>query len=213
MSAIILITSCSSNVSSNENVSDPTKEMEVNQNWLQEKSDSIQLEGKTNFETLIPDYDSFENTGYYNLPKNENENFKYNKPIINFFLATTDTDTEFRFCPNAFITYGGEDWLFINSLYIKIGEEVEQFPSIDQIRNVQSGSVTEIVPISFDSEESILFLSKVFSGNPVEIRFGSDSPKAEDRLLTDKELKGLKKILLAYRYMYQNNLLEQPPKI
>jgi hypothetical protein len=90
---------------------------------------------------------------------------------------------------------------------------VKEFISEDQWRDVLSGAnVSEIVPILFRDEESVLFLSKVFNVDSVGVRFGSRKVGPGDRNLTELELTGLKTILLAYRYMHQNNLLTTVPK-
>jgi hypothetical protein len=209
----LLISGCSS---TNQNAAKSDTEQsnsEISTNWLNTKSDAIQAEGKAAFESLIPSYDEFENTGYFNLPKSLEPKPEFGKIFISFYLLAVDSKGPFRFYPSAMAVYLGKDWLFIDSLYLKFGGEVKEFISEDQWRDVLSGAnVSEIVPILFRDEESVLFLSKVFNVDSVGVRFGSRKVGPGDRNLTELELTGLKTILLAYRYMHQNNLLTTVPK-
>lgn len=208
----LLLSGCSSNKSAEE--SDTGESVsQISTNWLETKSDEITAEGKAAFESLIPSYDEFENTGYFNLPKTLEPTPALGKIFINFYLVAVDSKGPFRFNPAAMIGYGGKDWLFIDSLYLKFGDEVKEFVSLDQWRDVISGGyVSEIVPIDFNDQDSVLFLSKAFNVDSVGVRFGSRKVGPGDRSLTELELTGLKTILLAYRYMHQNNLLTTVPK-
>jgi hypothetical protein len=78
------------------------------------------------------------------------------------------------------------------------------------IRNVLSPLVGEIAVI-YISDEDINFLSKMFNYNEVQIRYYDTENVIDDTNLSILELKLLKKILIAYRYMYQNNLLTTRP--
>ncbi len=207
----LLLSGCSSNKSAEE--SDTGESVsQISTNWLETKSDEITAEGKAAFESLIPDYDEFENTGYFNLPKSLNVKPVIGKIVTQFYLLAIDSKGPFRFYPAAMVVYTSKDWLFIDSLYLKFGDEVKEFISEDQWRDVLSNaSVSEIVPIDFNSEESVLFLSKVFDVDSVGVRFGSRNVGPDDRNLTELELKGLKTVLLAYRYMHQNDLLTKVP--
>jgi outer membrane murein-binding lipoprotein Lpp len=210
--SVLLISGCSS---TNQNSAESDTEQsnsEISANWLNTKSDAIQAEGKAAFESLIPDYDEFENTGYLYPPKSLEAKIAVGKIATRFSLIATDDRGPFRFYPYATVVYTGKDWLFIDSLYLKFGDEVKEFISEDQWRDVLSNaSVSEIVPIEFNSEESVLFLSKVFDVDSVGVRFGSRNVGPGDRNLTELELKGLKTVLLAYRYMHQNDLLTKVP--
>ena len=213
LTSTLIISGCS-NSAQNANVSESEKSKKVvSKNWLDTKSDAIEAEGKAAFESLIPSYDEFENTGYFILPQSLEPKPVFGKIVLSFYLLAIDSDGPFRFNPSAMAVYLGKDWLFIDSLYLKFGDEVKEFISEDQWRDVLSGAnVSEIVPIDFKSEESVLFLSKVFNVNSVGVRFGSRKVGPDDRNLTELELTGLKTMLLAYRYMHQNNLLTTVPK-
>jgi len=210
---VLLISGCSSTNQNSAKSDTEQSNPEISTNWLNTKSDAIQAEGKAAFESLIPDYDEFENTGYFNLPKSLNVKPVIGKIVTQFYLLAIDSKGPFRFYPSAMVVYTSKDWLFIDSLYLKFGDEVKEFISEDQWRDVLSNaSVSEIVPIEFNSEESVLFLSKVFNVDSVGVRFGSRNVGPDDRNLTELELKGLKTVLLAYRYMHQNDLLTTVPK-
>ena len=208
----LLISGCSS---TNQNAAKSDTEQsnsEISTNWLNTKSDAIEAEGKAAFESLVPDYDEFANTGYFNLPKSLDPKAVFGKIWISFYLLAIDSKGPFRFYPSAMVAYSGKDWLFIDSLYLKFGDEVKEFISEDQWRDVQSGGyVSEIVPIDFSNDESVLFLSKIFDVDSVAVRFGSRKVGPGDRNLTEGEMVGLKTILIAYRYMYQNDLLTTRP--
>ena len=210
--ATLIISGCS-NSAENTSGSDNEQSKEVvSKNWLDAKSDAIEAEGKAAFESLVPVYDEFANTGYFNLPKSLDPKASLGKIWISFYLLAIDSKGPFRFYPSAMVAYAGKDWLFIDSLYLKFGDEVKEFISEDQWRDVQSGgNVSEIVPIDFSNDESVLFLSKIFDVDSVAVRFGSRKLGPGDRNLTEVEMVGLKTILIAYRYMYQNDLLTTRP--
>ena len=213
LSIALLISGCG-NLPQAKNSPDEQQEVNVVQNWLNISSDAIESRGKAAYDSLVPDYDAFVNTAYLNLPQKLQVEPRVGGPDIEFSLIGTDgEDGRFKFNPTVFISYGGKDWLFIESLYLKFGTEVQEFISEDQAREVINGYTVELIPIIIDSEESVLFLSKVFEADSVEARFGgSKQPGADDRVLTQKEIQGLKIVLLAYRYMYQNGLLTTVPK-
>jgi outer membrane murein-binding lipoprotein Lpp len=209
----LLISGCSSTNQDAAKSDTEQSNSEISANWLNTKNDAIQAEGKAAFESLIPDYDEFENTGYFDLPKSLEVKIVFGKIVTRFSLLAIDSKGPFRFYPSATVVYTGKDWLFIDSLYLKFGDEVKEFISEGQLRDVLSGAnVSEIVPILFNSEESVLFLSKVFNVDSVGVRFGARKVGADDRNLTELELNSLKTVLLAYRYMHQNDLLTAVPK-
>ena len=211
LSLALLISGCG-NLSQSSNSPDQQPEVEVAQDWLNTSNDSIELRGKAAYDTLVPDYDGFVNTAYLNLPKKLQAEARIGGPDIEFSLIGTDENGPFKFNPVVLISYGGKDWLFIESLYLKFGTDVKEFISEDQAREVINGYTVEYIPIKIEGEESVLFLSKVFELDNVEARFGgSKQPGADDRFLTEKEIKGLKTVLLAYRYMYQNDMLTTVP--
>jgi hypothetical protein len=212
-SAILLISMLFLSGCSADSVQDQSKEI-VAKNWLDEKSDAIEEEGKAAFKSLVPSYDEFENTGYFNLPKSLKPKIEFGKIVIHYSLVATDEMDTFRFYPMALVSFLGEDWLFIDSLYLKFGDDVKQFTSKAPYREVLSGAnVAEIAAIRFDSEAFVLFLSKVFNVDSVSVRFGGGKVGIGDRVLTEVEMNGLKTVLLAYRYMYQNDLLTTRPTV
>jgi len=67
------------------------------------------------------------------------------------------------------------------------------------------------IAVIYISDEDINFISKIFNYNEVQIRYYDTQQVIDDTNLSILELKLLKKILIAYRYMYQNNLLTTRP--
>ena len=214
----LLISGCSS---TNQNAAKSDTEQsnsEISTNWLNTKSDAIQTEGKAAFESLIPSYDEFEDTGYYSGPKNELP--ELSTKLTNGYSITFTTSLvsasggvsdDFLFHPMFLASYVGKEWAFIESIYLKIGEDPKEFKlAMSPIRRVMSSLVGEIVVV-YISDEDINFLSKIFNNNEVQIRYYDTKRVIDDTNLSTLELELLKKILIAYRYMYQNDLLTTRP--
>jgi len=218
LTSTLLISGCSNSTqNTSESDNEQSKEV-VSENWLDTKSDAIEAEGKAAFESLVPDYDEFEDTGYYSGPKNELP--EHSTKLTNGYSITFDTSLvsasavesdDFLFHPMFVVSYIGKKWAFIESIYLKIGEDPKEFKlAMKPIRNVLSPLVGEIAVI-YISDEDINFLSKMFNYNEVQIRYYDTENVIDDINLSILELKLLKKILIAYRYMYQNNLLTTRP--
>ena len=217
--ATLIISGCS-NSAENTSGSDNQQSKEVvSKNWLDAKSDAIEAEGKAAFESLVPDYDEFEDTGYYSGPKNELP--ELNAKLTNGYSITFTTSLvsadareetdDFLFHPMIFVSYVGKKWAFIESIYLKIGEDPKEFKfAITPIRRVLNPLVAELAPV-YISDEDINFLSKIFNYNEVQIRYYDTEQVIDDTSLSIVELNLLKKILIAYRYMYQNKLLATRP--
>ena len=83
--ATLIISGCS-NSAENTSGSDNEQSKEVvSKNWLDAKSDAIEAEGKAAFESLVPVYDEFANTGYFNLPKSLDPKASLGKIWISFY--------------------------------------------------------------------------------------------------------------------------------
>ena len=216
--ATLIISGCS-NSAENTSGSDNQQSKEVvSKNWLDAKSDAIEAEGKAAFESLVPDYDEFEDTGYYSGPKNELP--ELNAKLTNGYSITFTTSLvsasggvsdDFLFHPMFLASYVGKEWAFIESIYLKIGEDPKEFKlAMSPIRRVMSPLVGEIVVV-YISDEDINFLSKIFNNDEVQIRYYDTKNVIDDTNLSTLELELLKKILISYRYMYQNDLLTTRP--
>ena len=60
-----------------------------------------------------------------------------------------------------FVSYVGKKWAFIESIYLKIGEDPKEFKfAITPIRRVLNPLVAELAPV-YISDEDINFLSKI----------------------------------------------------
>lgn len=211
----LFVSSCSNAEQTSPELSDQKPQEVSETNWLDQSNDPIHSEGRNAFSSLLPSYDEFAKTGYYNLPKALE--FKPKKNMINLEPVLVGNfedgiDGSYEFSPQLSVMWFGDDWKFIRSIYFKFDSEVKEFESFGQKRDVLSaGMVLEFAPVLFKDKEDILFMSKIFETNNISIRVGGDKI-IKDRALTQLEIDAIKRILLAYRYMYQNNLLLTIPQ-
>ena len=106
-----------------------------------------------------------------------------------------------------FSTYLGQDWLFQESVQFKLGNKIiELKPDEEKVQKVMDlGYVLEVLVFILTDEE-VESLSKALDLSTIEVRVNGQYPDYEDTTLSSNELFSLKKTLMAFRYMRQNNI-------
>lgn len=196
--AAILFTSsilvgCSSGGATETSSTEPAK----SSNYLDLWNDEIALEGKADFETLVLDKDDFTKEAYYYLPKNERIKAARNLIQYDFFLhKSSDSDV---FIPSVSVTYGGDEWLFMEDAIFKINDDVMNFsPAIDPFRDTfPTGGVFEALFFELSKDE-LNFLGNSKSISDLDIRMNTTT--FEEMKLNALEYAGMRKILSSYRY-------------
>lgn len=172
-------------------------------NFLDEWNSQKALAGKAAFENLEYSRDKFTKVESWYIPENEQTLLVLNKYRFSFSLHKADDSGEYSMELN--ITYWGDEWQFMDSIAMRFGEDVvEMTPSFSPYRNVESdGTVGEILSFTISKKE-IIFLSSIFDSKALEIRINGKT--TNDISLDPGDIAILKRMLLAYRYLVNQNL-------
>lgn len=193
LSLILALTGCGSTVSTS---TDANSDSSATQEYLNNSSDLAMRQGKSDFDSLVLHKDDFTKEAYYYLPQNEKNKIALNKIQYEFYLyKPSDSD---KFVPQIQISYGGDEWLFMESAIFKINDEVMDFaPIMDPVRQTITNGVFEVLFFELTNKQ-VNFLGKTKSITDLDIRVITET--LEEMKLNAVEYKGLKKILSAYRY-------------
>lgn len=195
--AFVLIASFLAGCSEKSPTSAPQETPTMTSQYLDITSESIEMQGKSDFDSLVLDKDDFTKQASYYLPKNEKNKIVLEKIQYEFFLHKPSDSNEFR--PVIEIAYSSRfDWLFMESAIFKINDEVMNFaPTRDPVRQTLTGGIAELLYFELTNEQ-VNFLGKTKSITDLDIRVYTETLK--EMKLNGIEYKGLKKILSAYRY-------------
>lgn len=177
--------------------SEPVPEVIVSNDFLDLSNNKITSQGKLDFDSLVFDEDAFTKESKYKVPESENTKVRINDILFEFMLLKSDGDEDYS--PVMVISYGGEDWLFMENAMLKVNDDVITLtPSQDPYRDtLDNGGIFEYLVYDID-KESVNFLGSSKSNADLDIRI--ETELYEETKLTTVEYRAMKKILSAYRY-------------
>jgi hypothetical protein len=207
---LALLASCSTNTEIRESATgNPVEANESVEGFLSNSDSAAQAKDLKAFSSLVVEKDDFTSETYWNLPKNLEVKLDLKDMFLfDFNICQMGTCSKDKPELGLNIYYAAKDWLFIESAIFKLGDNtLEITPSqVSTARETLSaGYVFEAMSIGFQDRE-IEFFSKVFDDNLIKVRINGSGVKAEETELNALEIKGLKKLLLAYRHMMREGI-------
>lgn len=119
--------------------------------------------------------------------------------IPGLFIPGDCSDGEFRLL----IMYHGKDWLFLNSMKIKVNDEIEEFSLPKISRDVGEGLVFESSSYRVDTKSLNLLRKAVNENNCIIRLIGKDG--TYDFIFTDEQLEQLKHIVDAHDQIFKED--------
>jgi hypothetical protein len=200
---ILLLSGCAGSNSSNQNSSSSS-----NKTFLKTSSTSIDNSGLAAYRMFEIDTDKFADEVTWELPsKFQDKVDLQDKNRFSFMINQLGKSKTDKPELMIFSTYLGQDWLFQESVQFKLGNKIiELKPDEEKVQKVMDlGYVLEVLVFILTDEE-VESLSKALDLSTIEVRVNGQYPDYEDTTLSSNELFSLKKTLMAFRYMRQNNI-------
>jgi hypothetical protein len=205
LSFVFLLIGCSNQKQTSEIQTEVTVENNNDENtFLGSWSQADQAASKKAFEELDSDADEFTKEFYLN-DSSYKPDIQLRKDLLyfDFFLYKKGKESEYK--PQMTLQYISDDWLFMKSIFFKIGEDVIEIepaqPNFE--KTIDGGFVLEIAVFEFD-DIHVEFLSRALTER-LDIRV-KGAQSYEETSLTSQERYSLVRSLQAYKYTKQENV-------
>lgn len=202
LAGLLMFTTSCSEKSSGDKEANPKYE------FLNQSNAKLDIGDKEAYQSLKLKVDDFSGVKQLKLPDDLHmsaETSKYNSYSLWISLSSNGDP----YTPILNLLYWGDEFQQTSSLQIKVGETIVDLvpgtkPKQEVIRGATSVGVLE-QNFFFLDESTVDLLGGMTNNKPLKFRVINSN--YTDFVPTTREIEGLRTILLAYRYMYQHDLL------